>query len=163
MVDVLCCALGCVILLWLLNLREGFAANHWKRLLVVETLVAPLPWLWETFVIMVASRAVGLSLEPMQAFAVLTAFNIATAVPSPGNAGSFESGGTLALLQFHVATPTALAFIVLYHLTQVIPSMCAGIIVLALEGEALFGKRSIFRAPALPAVEVSVAAEPDAG
>ena len=147
---------------WLLNLRDGFAANHWKRLLVVETLIAPLPWLWECFVIAVASRALGLELTAMQAFAVLTAFNLATAVPSPGNAGSFESGGTLALIQFHVPTPTALAFIFLYHLTQVIPGVLMGVLILVLEGESLFGKRSVFRAPEVELAVVPIA-EPDAG
>jgi uncharacterized membrane protein YbhN (UPF0104 family) len=146
---------------WLLNLRDGFAVNHWKRLLLVETVIAPLPWLWECFVIAVASRALGLELTAMQSFAVLTAFNIATAVPSPGNAGSFESGGTLALIQFSVPTPTALAFIFLYHLTQIVPGVLAGVAILVMEGEALFGKRSVFHAP-----EVEIASplvEPDPG
>jgi uncharacterized protein (TIRG00374 family) len=148
---------------WLLNLRDGFAVNHWKRLLVVETVIAPLPWLWETFVIAVAGRALGLDLTPMQAFAALTAFNIATTVPSPGNAGSFESGGTLALIQFGVPTPTALAFIFLYHLTQVVPGVLLGALVLSLEGEALFGKRSLFHAPQVEVPEVTPLVEPDPG
>ena len=125
---------------WLHNLREGFAANRWKRLLLVETVVAPLPWLWETFVIAIAGHALGLQLSPMQAFAALTAFNMATAVPSPGNAGSFEAGGTLALAAFGIEKETALAFIFLYHLTQVVPGFAAGALVLALEGEWLFGR-----------------------
>lgn len=129
---------------WLVNLRDGFAVNQWKRLLLVETLVAPLPWLWETFIIALAGHALGLNLTPMQAFAALTAFNVATAVPSPGNAGSFEAGGTLALTAFGIPKETALAFIFLYHLTQVIPGFIGGILVLSLEGEALFGKRSLF-------------------
>jgi glycosyltransferase 2 family protein len=133
---------------WLGNLRDGFAASHWKRLLLVETLVAPLPWLWETGVIVVAARAFGLALSPMQAFAVLTAFNVATVVPSPGNAGSFEAGGTLALALLGVPKDTALAFLFVYHLTQVLPSMLFGAAVLGLEGMALFGKRSLFRAAA---------------
>jgi uncharacterized membrane protein YbhN (UPF0104 family) len=148
---------------WLINLRDGFAVHQWKRLLVVETLIAPLPWLWETFVIAAASRAVGLELGPMQAFAVLTAFNIATTVPSPGNAGSFETGGTLALVQFGVPKDTALAFIFLYHLTQVVPGMLLGALILVFEGEVLFGKRSIFHEPVeLDAPPVGVA-EPDPG
>jgi uncharacterized membrane protein YbhN (UPF0104 family) len=148
--------------LWLVNLRDGFAVNHWKRLLVVETLIAPLPWLWETFVIAVAGHALGLDLTPMQAFAALTAFNVATAVPSPGNAGSFEAGGTLALIAFGIPKETALAFIFLYHLTQVVPGFVGGVLVLALEGEALFGKKSLFHFPA-PELAGPVAAEPDPG
>lgn len=148
---------------WLTNLRDGFAVNHWKRLLVVETLVAPLPWLWETMVIMVAGRALGLELTPMQAFAALTAFNVATAVPSPGNAGSFEAGGTLALIAFGIPKETALAFIFIYHLTQVVPGFVGGVLVLVTEGETLFGARSIFSfRPTMPDV-VPVAVEPDPG
>ncbi len=145
---------------WLTNLRDGFAANHWKRLLLVETVIAPLPWLWETFVIAVAGHALGLDLSAMQAFAALTAFNVATAVPSPGNAGSFEAGGTLALIAFGIPKEAALAFIFLYHLTQVVPGFVGGVLVLVLEGETLFGKQSLFsfRRPELP-----VAPEPDPG
>jgi glycosyltransferase 2 family protein len=131
------------------NLREGFAANHWRRLLFVETAVSPLPWLWETFVIALAGHALGLSLTPMQAFATLTAFNIATAVPSPGNAGSFEAGGTLALAAFGIDKGTALAFIFLYHLTQIVPGFLGGVLVLVVDGESLFGRRRAFAAPLL--------------
>ncbi len=150
---------------WLTNLRDGFAANHWKRLLVVETVIAPLPWLWETFVIVVAGHALGLDLSAMQAFAALTAFNIATTVPSPGNAGSFEAGGTLALIAFGVPKETALAFIFLYHLTQVVPGFVGGVLVLVIEGETLFGKRSLFgsRRPELPEVVSVPAVQPDVG
>jgi uncharacterized membrane protein YbhN (UPF0104 family) len=148
---------------WLERLRDGFAVNHWKRLLVVETLIAPLPWLWETFVIAVAGHALGLDLTPMQAFAALTAFNVATAVPSPGNAGSFEAGGTLALIAFGIPKETALAFIFLYHLTQVLPGFVGGVLVLVLEGETLFGERSLFHfRPHLPEV-APVGVEPDPG
>ena len=149
---------------WLTNLRDGFAANHWKRLLLVETVIAPLPWLWETLVIVVAGHALGLDLSAMQAFAALTAFNVATAVPSPGNAGSFEAGGTLALIAFGIPKETALAFIFLYHLTQVVPGFVGGVLVLVLEGETLFGRQSLFRfrRPELPDV-ASVGPSPDPG
>jgi uncharacterized membrane protein YbhN (UPF0104 family) len=135
------------------NLRDGFAANHWRRLLFVETAVAPLPWLWETFLIAVAGHALGLSLTPMQAFATLTAFNIATAVPSPGNAGSFEAGGTLALAAFGVDKGTALAFIFLYHLTQVVPGFVGGVLLLALDGDSLLGRKTPAVRGAQPAAD----------
>jgi len=146
------------------NLRDGFAVNHWKRLLAVETLIAPLPWLWETFVIALAGHALGLDLSPMQAFAALTAFNVATAVPSPGNAGSFEAGGTLALVAFGLPKETALAFIFLYHLTQVVPGFIGGVLVLAIEGQQIFGREGLFhlRRPELP-LDPPVVPEPDPG
>jgi uncharacterized membrane protein YbhN (UPF0104 family) len=130
---------------WLANLRDGFAAANWKRLLVVETVLAPLPWLWETLVIIVASRALDLGLTPMQAFGALTAWNMGTIIPSPGNAGSFEASGTLALGWLGVAPEKALAFVFLYHLAQVLPGMMAAAGLLVAEGETLFGKRSVFR------------------
>jgi len=130
---------------WLANLRDGFAANRWKRLLLVVTVIAPLPWLWETFVIQMAGHALSLDLTVMQSFAALTAFNVATAVPSPGNAGSFEAGGTLALTAFGIPKETALAFIFVYHLTQVVPGFIGGILVLVLERETLFGRKSLLR------------------
>jgi uncharacterized membrane protein YbhN (UPF0104 family) len=131
--------------LWLTNLRDGFAASHWRRLLVVETVLAPLPWLWETTVIVVASQALDLGLTPMQAFAALTAWNLGTIIPSPGNAGTFEATGTLALGALGVAPQKALAFVFLYHLTQVVPGMMAAAALLVAEGEKLFGSRSVFR------------------
>lgn len=148
--------------LWLANLRQGFAANGWKRLLLVETMIAPLPWLWETLVIVVAGHALGLALTPMQAFAALTAFNVATTVPSPGNAGSFEAGGTLALTAFGIPKEIALAFIFLYHLTQVVPGFIGGVLVLVIEGEFLFGKKSLFKLPSQLADVAQVVPGPEA-
>ena len=100
----------------------------------------------------------------MQAFAALTAFNVATAVPSPGNAGSFEAGGTLALAAFGVPKETALAFIFLYHLTQVVPGFVGGVLVLVMEGEQIFGSEGIFRfrRPRLP-IDPPAVPEPDPG
>jgi glycosyltransferase 2 family protein len=126
---------------WLINMSDGFAANHWRRLLLVETFIAPLPWLWETAVIMVASHAFCFELTLMQSFATLTAFNVAMAVPSPANVGSFEAGGTLALIAFGVTKDRALSFIFLYHLTQLIPGIIGGTLVLMLERETIFGRR----------------------
>jgi uncharacterized membrane protein YbhN (UPF0104 family) len=133
---------------WLVNLRQGFAVSHWKRLLAIELLAAPLPWLWETAVVAWAARSVGVSLTAIQAFSVLTAFNVATVVPSPGNAGTFEAGGTLALTAFGVPHGTALTFVLLYHLTQVVPTCAFGALVLATQGERIFGARGLLREPA---------------
>ena len=71
-------------------------------------------------------HALGLELTVMQSFAALTAFNLASIVPSPGNLGSFEAGGTLALTAFGIPKETALAFIFLYHLTQMLPGFVGG-------------------------------------
>src|SRR5262249_38768215 len=82
---------------WLQKLRSGFAAHDRKSLFVVEVLLAPLPWLWEVPVVMVAGHALGLSLSPMVAFAMIPAATLGTVVPVPGGAGSFEAAGAFAL------------------------------------------------------------------
>jgi uncharacterized membrane protein YbhN (UPF0104 family) len=135
---------------WLTNLRDGFAASRWRRLLVVETVLAPLPWLCETVMITVSSGALDLHLSPMQAFAALTAWNMGTAIPSPGNAGTFEATGTIALGASGVAPDKALAFVFLYHLAQVLPGMMAAAGLLVAEGETLFGRRNVFKGLAEP-------------
>src|SRR5256885_11912103 len=89
---------------------------------------------------MFAGQALGLHLTAMQAFGALTAFNVATAVPSPGNAGSFEAGGMLALIAAGIPKETALAFMFLYHLTQVLPGFIGGIAILVFAGGAVFGQ-----------------------
>jgi uncharacterized membrane protein YbhN (UPF0104 family) len=114
------------------DLRAGIRANGWRRIVLVQTLLAPLPWLWEAGVIGVAAPAAGFGLSFAEAFAVLTAFNLATVVPVPANAGSFEAASTVALVSFGVAPARAAVFSVAYHLSQVVPSTLAGVLVLAL-------------------------------
>jgi uncharacterized membrane protein YbhN (UPF0104 family) len=135
---------------WVADLRRGFAVSQWKRLLAIELAVAPLPWLWESAVVSWAAPSLGLSLTVAQAFAVLTAFNVATLLPSPGNVGSFEAGGTLALTAFGVPHGAALTFALLYHLSQVVPTCALGVLVLAAHGEKVFGARGLLRLGAAP-------------
>ena len=85
---------------------------------------------------------------------------VATAVPSPGNAGSFEAGGTLALIAFGIPKETALAFMFLYHLTQVVPGFMGGVLVLVMEGESLLGQRGLLRFRREEVQAVAVPAEP---
>jgi len=122
---------------WLQKLRSGFAAHDGRSLLVVELLLAPLPWLWEVPVIMVAGRALDLSLTPMVAFAVLTAANLGTIVPVPGGAGSFEAAGAFALSAAGVAHGKAFAFVLLYHLSLLLPMVVAGVALVGLQGKSL--------------------------
>jgi len=139
---------------WLQKLRSGFAAHDGRSLLVVELLLAPLPWLWEVPVLMVAGRALDLSLSPMVAFAVLTAENLGTIVPVPGGAGSFEAAGAFALSGAGVAHGQAFAFVLLYHLSLVVPMVVAGVALVGLQGRSLL--------PRLRAVRLRKARRPAA-
>ena len=126
---------------WLADVGDGLSVTNVRRLAVIVLFVAPLPWLWETLLIMLAGRGLGLHLGFVEAFAVLSAFNAATAVPTPANAGPFEAGGTLALIGFGVPQGQALAFMFMYHLTQVVPTFALGALVLLGEAETILRRR----------------------
>jgi uncharacterized membrane protein YbhN (UPF0104 family) len=120
---------------WLRNLRAAFAAQRWWRVSLIGVLLAPLPWLWETLLIVAGASTLGSSVSIMQAFATLTAFNIAIAVPSvPGNMGTFEAGGAVALIHFGFGRADALAAMLLYHLALILPVMAVGVALLAVNG-----------------------------
>jgi uncharacterized membrane protein YbhN (UPF0104 family) len=126
---------------WLQKLRSGFAAHDRRSLLVVGLLLAPLPWLWEVPVVMIAGHAVGLSLSPMVAFALITAANLGTVVPVPGGAGSFEAAGAYALASAGVHHDVAFAFVLIYHLSLLLPMVVAGGGLVALQGRSLLPRR----------------------
>jgi uncharacterized protein (TIRG00374 family) len=122
------------------SLRAGTTMFRSKRMLVLALLVAPLPWLWESLAIDIGAHAFGIHLTFAQAFSVLIGFNIAMVVPAPGAVGSVETGGTAALVLFGVDQSKALAFIFVYHFTQLLPGLATGAAILIAEGEKLFGR-----------------------
>jgi len=130
---------------WLQKLRSGFAAHDVRSLVVIEAVLAPLPWLWEVPVVMVAARALDLSLSPMVAFALVTAANLGTVVPVPGGAGSFEAAGAFALAAAGVPHDRAFAFTLLYHVSLLLPMVLAGVGLLGLQGRSLLPRRQAAR------------------
>jgi uncharacterized membrane protein YbhN (UPF0104 family) len=121
--------------------RIGVKAFRSKRTFVLALAVAPLPWLWEAFAIQFSARGFGIDLTTAMAFSVLIGFNVAMVVPSPGAVGSVETGGTAALVFFGVDQTKALAFMFVYHFTQLLPGIATGAAILVAEGEKLFGAR----------------------
>jgi uncharacterized membrane protein YbhN (UPF0104 family) len=63
-------------------------------------------------------------------------------VPSPGAIGTVEVGGTAALIFFGVDQSRALAFMFVYHFTQLLPGIAGGAAVLVAQGERLLGRRA---------------------
>jgi uncharacterized protein (TIRG00374 family) len=123
-------------------LKLGISAFRSPRTWVVALLVAPLCWLWEAFILTQAARGFGIELSLVQAFSVMIAFNLATIVPSPGAVGTVEVGGTAALLFFGVDQSRALAFMFVYHFSQLLPGIAGGAAVLVAQGEKLVGTES---------------------
>jgi uncharacterized protein (TIRG00374 family) len=126
-----------------LAFRAGVEQFRSPRMLVLALVIAPLPWLWESIAIRAAAHAFGIDLTLVKAFSVLIGFNVAMVVPSPGAVGTVEAGGTAALLALGVDQSKALAFMFVYHITQLLPGIAAGAAILIAEGEKLFGRKQI--------------------
>ena len=111
---------------WLSALSDALSSD-WRRALVIALLVAPLPWMLETWVLLASSRAAGIALDPAQAFVLLTALNLALLVPTPANLGTTEAGASAALVAFGVPLDAAVAFAVAYHIAQLVPAIALGL------------------------------------
>jgi uncharacterized membrane protein YbhN (UPF0104 family) len=118
--------------------RSGLSVFRSSRIGFVAFGVAPLPWLWEAVVLREVAGAFAIPLTLTRAFCLLIALNVAMLVPSPGAVGTLEAGGMAALAFFGIDHSRALAFLVVYHLTQLIPGIVAGAVVLVSEGDKLF-------------------------
>jgi len=127
----------------LVTMRHSLAASARPRALGLSLGASLVSWALEVNVIMIAMRAVGLSLPPVAALLVLLAVNLALAFPfaPPGNLGTLEMGATLALLGFGVAKEQALAFGLVYHFLQILPVGILGLLIIA-------GRRFDARVPA---------------
>jgi uncharacterized protein (TIRG00374 family) len=123
------------------SLTIGIDAFRKKRTWLIAFFISPLPWLWETFIIALTTRAFGIEISGVQAFSVLIAFNLAMVVPSPGSVGTVEAGGVAALVFFGIDQSRALAFQLVYHLCQLLPGIITGMALLVVEGDKLFGKK----------------------
>jgi len=111
---------------WLGRLATGILANRPWRLALAAFVVAAAPWLFEAFALRAVAAIAAIPLSPLQAFAVLTAFNVATVVPTPGGLGPNEAASTAALLSLGVPSDRALMFAVMYHATQLVPALVVG-------------------------------------
>jgi uncharacterized protein (TIRG00374 family) len=119
--------------------KRGIEAFRSPRTWMIAFVLAPLPWIWEMFVLSYASSFFGIHLTLVSAFCVLVAFNLASVVSSPGAVGTVEAGGTAALVYFGVDQSQALAFMFVYHFAYLLPAIAGGVYVLISEGERLFG------------------------
>ena len=118
--------------------RAGLDAFASRRTLVLALVVAPLPWLWEAAALALSARAFDLHLTFSMAVCVLVGFNAAMIIPAPGGVGAVETGGTAVLVLFGVNQAAALAFLVVYHLTQLLPTIALGATMLALRPRPAF-------------------------
>jgi len=114
----------------LVSVRQGLAATGRPAALGLSLGASFVSWTLEVNVIIIAMRAVGLTLPLAASILVLLAVNLALAFPlaPPGNLGTLEVGATLALLAFGVTKEQALAFGLVYHFLQILPIGILGLI-----------------------------------
>jgi hypothetical protein len=120
---------------------EGAKNFFALRTLFIAFVIAPLPWLWESVFIRVAARSFDIHLSAAQAFSVLIGLNVGMLVPSPGALGAVEAGGTAALVLCGAGHAAAAAFTVVYHLTQLLPGLAAGVAILVAEHRIFLRRR----------------------
>jgi uncharacterized membrane protein YbhN (UPF0104 family) len=104
-----------------------------------------LAWALDIVEIRCCMAAIGADGGFPVALLVLLLVNLAVALPiSPGNAGTHELGGTLALTLAGAAKEQAVAFALLYHAVQTIPLVMAGFpdARALLAGKGRFGRKA---------------------
>lgn len=115
---------------WRGRFAAGLAASSPMRLAVTAVLLAALPWVWEAMAIRAVGATAGISLSPLSAFVLLTAFNLAMVVPVPAGLGVHEVASSAALVSFGVPLESALAFAIVYHASQLLPYAVGGVFAL---------------------------------
>jgi hypothetical protein len=115
------------------RLRHGLAAGARPHALALAFAACLGSWVVEIQVAALALIGMRLVLPYAAALLVLLAVNVSLAVtpPSPGNVGSLELAATFALLSLGVAKEQALAFAIVYHTLQIVPTAVLGIVIAA--------------------------------
>ena len=121
---------------WKGRFAAGLAASSPARLATTALLLAALPWTWEAIVIQHAASAADITLLPLHAFVLLTAFNLAMVVPVPAGLGVHEAASTAVLVSIGVPLERAIAFALVYHVSQLVPYVIGGAGALVARGRA---------------------------
>lgn len=117
------------------KLSSGFAALRSPAHLFGALTVAIGIWVLQAFVVWICLRSVHLELSMLDAFVVLMAVNLGGMAPAaPGSVGTFEFSAVVALGFLGVDKTSALAFALVYHMVQLIPTVIVGVAALPLMG-----------------------------
>lgn len=115
------------------------ALERRPRQLVVVFVVLLLGWLIDLGAVLLVLYALDISVPWSGALLVLFVVNVAIALPStPAQLGTLELGALIPLVDIlHVAKEPAVAFALVYHATQILPTLVLGI---ALEWRLVLGR-----------------------
>lgn len=117
------------------------ALERRPRQLVAVFVVLLIGWIADIVAVMLVMYALDIAVSWPAALLVLFVVNVAIALPStPGQLGTHELGALIPLVDIlGVAKEPAIAFALVYHATQILPTLVIGI---ALEWRLLLGLRS---------------------
>jgi hypothetical protein len=125
---------------------SGLSLFERPKAVTVGGLFIFLAWALDLVEIRCCMAAIGADGGFPVALLALLLVNLAVALPiSPGNAGTHELGGTLALTLAGAPKEQAVAFALLYHAVQTIPLVLAGFFDARalLAGKARFGRKTV--------------------
>lgn len=112
----------------LAKFAEGARAIRGLRPLLTAFVVAFLPWLWETGMMVLMGRAARIDLAFPVAMAVLFSVNLSFLIPTPAQVGAYEGLGVATLIFFGVDRSVAVAYMFLFHLAHICAHTVLGLI-----------------------------------
>lgn len=111
--------------------RAGLAALHTGRLLGPAVGAAALSWTLKIALVWTMFQAFGLSLPLVAPVVLQVVINLGIAVVgTPGNVGSFELAAIGGLALFGVASHVAFSFAAALHVTEVLPVVALGLVMM---------------------------------
>lgn len=116
-----------------LFLQGAIAMNNPSRAIKITTL-SILSWIVQIIMVKYTANALNISIDIIASCIVLFIVNIGLTVPiAPGNVGTFQFFGIIALSLFSVPKPQALIFSIIFQVIQGIPVIVGGSIILMRE------------------------------
>jgi hypothetical protein len=114
---------------WLRRFIAGMHVLRSPRRLFASLATLLLVWAADLGMLLLVAYSVDVHLSPPEGMLVLFTLNMAIAVPStPAQVGALEVGALVGLRLLHVPQEPSLAFALLYHVAQVIPLICVGLL-----------------------------------
>jgi hypothetical protein len=114
---------------WLRRLVAGMHVLRSPKRLFASLVVLMLVWAADLGMVLLVAHSVDIAISAAEGLLVLFTLNLLIAVPStPAQVGALEVGALAALRILHVSEAPALAFALLYHVVQVVPLICVGLL-----------------------------------
>jgi uncharacterized protein (TIRG00374 family) len=113
------------------NLIKGTSAMHNARVVIKILILSIISWGVQICMVKLTADALSIDIDFIASSVVLMIINVGLTVPmAPGNVGTFQVFGIIALSLYSVTKTKALAFSIVYQVIQGVPVIIGGIICL---------------------------------